>query len=89
MDYDIDKLVANLDFNKNHFVDCGNGLLLTNFEIEVLNKYKIDYKTKPTLKNLLSQIEQVLNDGIDEDLDDLDQVSKSIEERDYYLNSNK
>ena len=78
MDYDIDK-----------FVDCGNGLLLTNFEIEVLNKYKIDYKTKPTLKNLLFQIEQVLNDGIDEDLDDLDQASKSIAERDYYLNSNK
>lgn len=87
MDFNIDELVNKLDFTSNHFVDCRNGVFLTNFEIEILNKYKINYQKYNNLKSILFEIEDILN--YDTSLDDLEQVSKSIAERDYYLNSNK
>lgn len=87
MKYDIEKLVDGLDFNKNHLVDCGGGLFLTNFELETLNKYKIDYHNYHNLKQILFIIEEILNE--DSSFDDLEQISKSIAERDYYINTNK
>lgn len=87
MNFDIDRLVSEIDFTKNSLVECKNGLLLTNFEIEILEKYKIQYKKYNNLKGILFEIEEILN--YDSSLDDLEQVSKSIAERDYYQNSNK
>ena len=43
MDYDIDSLVSNLDFHSNKLNTVGNNLMLTNKEIEILNRYKINY----------------------------------------------
>ena len=43
-DYNIDELVNTIDFNKGKFNDIGNGILLTNKEIEVLDRYNIPYK---------------------------------------------
>ena len=40
MNFDISSLVAGLDFNTNHFVDAGNGLMLTNndpYKIKIAN----------------------------------------------------
>lgn len=85
-DYNIDELVSNLDFDKNSLKDCGNGIFLTNFEIQVLEKYHIDYKKTVSLKEILFEVEDILNDDY---YDDLENISKSIAERDYYLNSNK
>ena len=87
MDYNIEDLVKSIDFTKNQLQDCGNGLYLTNFEIDTLNKYNIDYKKYNELKSILFELEIILNDNLD--LDDLEQVSKSIAERDYYMNSHK
>ena len=86
-DYDIEKLVNDLDFSKNSLNDCGNKIFLTNFEIETLNKYNIDYSKAISLKDLLFLVEEILNE--DSSLEDLENISKSIAERDYYLNSNK
>lgn len=86
-EYNIDDLVNNLDFESNSLNDCGNGMFLTNFEIEILDKYSINYKKYSSLKEVLFEIEDILND--DGTLDDLENISKSIAERDYYLNSNK
>ena len=80
-------VINNLDFTSNSLNDCGNGLLLTNFEIEVLNKYKIDYTKFNSLKEVLFIVEDILNE--DSSLEDLECISKSIAERDYYMNSNK
>lgn len=87
MEYNIDEIANNLDFTSNSLKECGNGLFLTNFEIEVLNKYKIDFNKYNTLKSILLEIEEILN--YEDYYDDLDQISKTIAERDYYLNSNK
>ena len=66
-----------------------NTYALTNREIEVLNKYDIDYKSCVSLKDVLNRIEDVFYTDDDLELDDLEEVSLSIAERDYYQNTNK
>ena len=86
-EYNLEELVKNLDFSSNSLNDCGNGILLTNFGIDILNKYKIDYKNSTSLKEILFLVEDMLNE--DNSLEDLESISASIAERDYYMNSNK
>ncbi len=87
-DYNIDELVNTIDFNKGKFNDIGNGILLTNKEIEVLDRYNIPYKNCTSLKDIIFEIENIINelDIMDEDLEE---ISMSISERDYYQNTNK
>lgn len=87
-EYDIDSLLSNLDFNSGKFVDIGKGLMLTNREVDILNQYKIDYKKCNSLKEIIFEIESVIDDMdiIDEELDS---ICSSISERDYYQNTNK
>lgn len=87
MDYDIDKLVGEMDFSANHLNNVGK-VLLTNKEIEVLDRYNIEYKKCGSLKEIIFEIEEILNDD-SFDCDDLELVSESISERDYYQNTNK
>ena len=88
MDYDIEKLVSEIDFTSNELQDIGHNVLLTNKEIEILNRYKINYQKCLSLKEILFEIESVIDD-MDIVEEDLDQISASIAERDYYLNTNK
>lgn len=87
MEYNIDELVNSLDFKSNSLKDCGNGIFLTNFEISVLNRYNIDYSKYNDLKGIIFEIEEILNYEVSDD--DLEQISKTIAERDYYQNTNK
>lgn len=84
MDDYINKISNELDFNNNYH-DI-NGLILTDYEISVLDKYNIDYKNCIDLKSLIYYIEEILNE---ESFDDLEEVSLSISERDYYENTYK
>lgn len=88
MEYDIDKLVGEMDFSSNQLQTVGKNLMLTNHEIEVLNRYKIDYLKCNTLKEVLFEVEDLLQD-MDIVEEDLDSISQSISERDYYQNTNK
>jgi len=63
-----------------------DNLYLTNKEIEVLDKYEIDYHT--SIDMLMYKLDEILNDS-DGELDDLEEVSKSIAEFNYYHNTNK
>ncbi len=85
-EYDISELVSKIDFSSNQLNQVGN-LLLTNVEIEVLELYEIDYKSCKNFKQLLTKIDRVIDE--EEDCDDLDLISMSIAERDYYQNTNK
>ena len=87
-DYNIDELVNTIDFNKGKFNDISNGILLTNKEIEVLDRYNFPYKNCTSLKDIIFEIENIINelDIMDEDLEE---ISMSISERDYYQNTNK
>ena len=79
---DIENLVNQLDFETNNFNNI-NGLMLTNREILVLDKYKINYKNCKSLKEIIFEVEEILNDMdiVDEELDF---IAMSISERDYY-----
>ena len=84
---DIENLVNQLDFETNNFNNI-NGLMLTNREILVLDKYKINYKNCKSLKEIIFEVEEIL---IDMDIvdEELDFIAMSISERDYYQNTNK
>lgn len=88
MEYDINKLVSEIDFESNQLQNIGHNIMLTNKEIEVLNRYKINYQKCLSLKEVLFEIENIIDD-MDIVEEDLDQISASIAERDYYLNTNK
>lgn len=88
MEYDINKLVRDIDFTSNSLVDVGNGIMLTNREIEILDNYKINYKNSRSLSEIIFQIEEIII-GMDIVDEELDYVSSSIAERDYYENTNK
>ena len=62
MNFDISSLVDGLDFSTNHFVDAGNGLMLTNGEISVLKRFGINYLKCSSLKEILYQIDVVLKE---------------------------
>ncbi len=86
-EYNINELVSGLDFESNKLNNI-NGLMLTNREIEVLDRYKINYKNCNSLKEIIFEIEEIISDMdiVDEDLD---YISDTISERDYYQNTNK
>lgn len=86
-EFDIDRLVGEIDFEANKFNNI-NGLMLTNREVEVLDKYNINYKSCTTLKEIIFQIEDLIQD-MDIVEEDLDYISGTISERDYYQNTNK
>lgn len=85
MNYDIENILNDIYFESNKLVKCDN-FMLTNKEIEVLKKYNIEYEKCINLKELIFYIEDILQE---EDLIDLEEIEKSISERDYYENTNK
>ena len=89
MEYNIDEIISSLDFKSSKLNNLSNGLVLTNNEIDVLNKYNIKYNSCSSLKEVLMLIdEKFIYEEVDNP-DELDSVSASIAERDYYQNSNK
>lgn len=86
MDDYIKEIGLGLDFQSGSFVDV-NGLLLTNRELETLNQYEIPYTNCKSLKEIVYLVEDALLDF--EDDENLLDLSYSISERDYYLNTNK
>lgn len=81
------QVISELDFSKNELKDCGNGLFLTHYEIDVLSRYCISIEGCCSLKEVLFKIEDILNDC--SQFEDLEHVSLSIAERDYYFYSNR
>lgn len=60
-------------------------LYLTNKQIEVLDRYDIDYENK-SINELIYEIEDILNEN---DYEDLEEVSLGLSEFNYYHNTNK
>ena len=88
-EYNIKELLGAIDFEKNKFQETKQNLFLTNYEIAVLKKYHIDYNNCKTAKEILQKVESIISDLEDLEQEELDQVSMSIAERDYYQNTNK
>ena len=83
MDYD--KLI-DIDFDKNMHKTRSNGLILSDYQIEVLNRYDIDYLKYNNISSLIYEIEEILNTEYN---DELDKLSNELSEFNYYQNTNK
>lgn len=85
-DYNINDLLNNIDFESNRLVKINNKLYLTNYQIEILNKYSIDYKSLGNLSSIIYVAEEILEE---DDYEDLDEIIRELAERNYYENTNK
>ena len=63
-----------------------NGMLLSDYQINILNRNGIDYRNFSKIRELLFEIENCLDDYFDEELD---MVSSQISEYIYYNESKK
>lgn len=83
MDYD---KIIDIDFDKNMHKKRSNGLMLSDFQIEILKKYDIDYLKYNNIASLIYEIEDIINIDYNEELDKL---SSELSEFNYYQNTNK
>ena len=86
-DVGIDELVEEIYDDKTMTKMRGNGIYLSDNQIEVLQRYNIDYRKYVSLSSLIFDIESILNE--DTDVDDLEEVSRRLSELNYYNNTNK
>ena len=81
----IDKIVEethkNMSMNK-----INDRLYLSNNQIDVLNRYNIEYKSK-SIEELMFELDEILNDT--PDYDDLEKLSLELSEFNYYYNTKK
>lgn len=84
--YDIDKFINEIDFNKNKLVKVNDKLYLTNYQIEVLKRNDINPSLYSSLKEIIYLAEEAYEDTLDEELD---LILNELSERNYYENVNK
>lgn len=63
-----------------------NGLLLSDYQVSILEKFGISYNNFNNIKDLLFEIENILDDDFDEELD---LVSAQLSEFIYYNDTKK
>lgn len=83
---EIDKIVFDT-IDDNRMNKINDNLYLSNKQINILNKYKINYKKFSDIKSLIFEIETILNESYD--VDDLEHLSIELSEFNYYYNTNK
>lgn len=84
---DVDKLTKDVYDDKNMMKMRAKGIYLSDNQINVLKKYNIDYNKYTSIKSLIFDIEEILND--ETDLTDLEEVSEKLSELNYYNYTNK
>lgn len=84
---DINELTDEIYNDKSMTKMRGNGIYLSDNEVDVLKRYNIDYNKYASLSSLIFDIENILNE--ESDIDDLEEVSRRLSELNYYNNTNK
>lgn len=87
MDDYIKEISNSLDFAEFSLVKINNNLFLTKREIEVLKKYNINYSSCNDASSLMYLIDGRLDEC--SEIEDLENISIDISERNYYMNTNK
>lgn len=80
----IDKELDSI-FKGNELEKVNDKLYLTKNQIDILNRYDIEYSNK-SIDELIFELEDILNY---EDNDELDKLSMDLSEFNYYHNTNK
>lgn len=85
---EIDQIVENT-FNENKLNKVGN-IYLSNKQINILDRYEIDYKNVVDMSELIFKVEQYIEDNdMYDEMDDLENLSLELSEFNYYYNTNK
>lgn len=84
---DIEKLTKDIYDDKNMMKMRGKCIYLSDNQINVLKRYNIDYNKYTSIKSLIFDIEEILNE--EADLTDLEEVSEKLSELNYYNYTNK
>ena len=72
------------DYKKYLSYDNGKGLLINNYDKEILERYQINYQECSNIKSLTIIINEYLDNNYYEELDDLEIVLEHLEETYYY-----
>lgn len=93
-EFDIDTLISELgitiDIEKTSLKQRKNGLLLSDYQIEVLKRHNINYENYTNLNSLIFKIEEYIEEVENYiDITDIDDLSKELSEQNYYQNTNK
>lgn len=88
MNKEIEDLV-NKTINNNSLVKINDQLYLKKYQIEVLEYYHIEYQKCSSISEILFLIEDVLENEEVEDEGLLEEVTMSLQEFQYYHNTNK
>ena len=76
-------------YNENNMLkNISSNIMLTQKEMDVLNKYGINYRECLDMNDLLYKVEYYLNSSY-ESYSDLEDVSYNLSERTYYMSDNK
>ena len=67
-----------------------NNIYLSNRQIQILNRYNIDYKNAVDISDLIFKVEEFINENYSyDDISDLEVLSQELSEFNYYHNTNK
>ena len=77
-----------MDYNntENNFHKTFGNLILTDYQVNILNKYNINYQDFNNLNELIYYLEDYLNNN---DNEELENISYELSEFNYYHNTNK
>ena len=85
-------LKENIMKQKNNFLKKVGNNYLTEEQIFILNNYNIEYKNCTNLREIIINIDYFINstyDLLEDEIKELDQIASELNERNYYLNTNK
>ena len=81
-------MLDNTNYQDYLSIDNGKGLLINKQDIEILNKYNINYKNYTNLTRLITDIDNYLNESY-EDNEDLEEILIKLSEQHYYNETKK
>ncbi len=79
-----DKFVA----DESSFLKKYNNIYISSKQVDILKRYDIDINKYNSVKELIYDIEEILNNSYN-DTEDLEWVSETLSEYNYYNNVNK
>ena len=82
---DYDSLIP--DIEKTKLKKIKNDIYLSDAWIKILERYDIDYRKYNSISALIFDIEEILNSGVE--ANELEELSRDIQEFNYYNNTNK
>ena len=78
--------MEDIDFEKRFLKERNHGRWLSDEEVSVLERYEIPYQNCMKLTEILYYIDRILEE---EEIEELENLSIQLSERNYYQNTNK